>query len=253
MLIPCIIERYRSGTPVNAAEKALQDLDAYKTPLLPTRLRMSSSQVTIPESMKVKKVHVPVPMKSKKDGKPRLGMQPPKPLKERKMNESKPYAGEGSVKKMIDRRRQEEQEDEARAAQEIEDRMDDGEDEQTPLPKEKRRKEDVTAKGKEKDEQVPTEPRVDAPFGDDYFAPLAPGASSGASSLRVGRQKQTRTHTEAPKVPRKTGASRFSAAFDEADDEEDSPRKAPPAKPMFAPPSGFSFAPPAVSYFLSVL
>lgn len=90
----------------NAAEKALHELDIYKTPLLPTRLRGSS---TIPDMFKPKpkRSSTPILMHSDQDEKPRLGRSKGKDT----VNGTKPYAGEGGMKKMLARRRLEEDEE----------------------------------------------------------------------------------------------------------------------------------------------
>jgi nucleoporin NUP1 len=250
------VDPYRSIAPSNAAEKALHELDIYKRPLLPTRLRMQSSQGTTPELLRQKKVHVPVPMRRRhgeEEDKPRLGMKPNKggkPLKERKVNEAKPYAGEGGMKKMLARRRQEEDQVELAQVEVLtnddDDRMIDEEEERVQKAKKEKREE----KAKEVVGEIPSPPRVDAPFAPDHFAPLAAGVSAGTSSLRVGRQKQSRMRPEAPR-PRKAGAARFSAIAEEGEEDvPPSPEKT-PAKPRHEAPAGFSFAPPTVSLLFS--
>lgn len=91
--------------PVNAAEKALHDLDVYKTPLLPSRLRGSH---TIPDMFKPKKTHAPVLMRSERERKPRLGTS--EKAETEQATAAKPYAGRGGMKKMLAKRKMEEQE-----------------------------------------------------------------------------------------------------------------------------------------------
>jgi len=96
-----------SARPVNAAEKALHELDIYKTPLLPSRLRGST---TIPDMFKPKPMrsHTPIFMRSAKDEIPKRGKGKGK---KKEVNDTKPYAGEGGMKKLLARRRQEEEEE----------------------------------------------------------------------------------------------------------------------------------------------
>jgi nucleoporin NUP1 len=116
------------------------------------------------------------------------------------------------------------------------------------------------AKGKEEDEAMEedkTEPlpslppkEVPTPSKDDWYSLASgPSASTGGSSLRVGRAKSSRNH-----IVRPTARSRakFSAAFEEEGDEamldEEKEREkeeleaAAKKAPEFKIPEGFSFA-----------
>lgn len=94
------------------AERALHELELYRTPLLPTRLKGSTS---IPEMFKTKEVRRPVISKrDEQSSKSRLGMQS-KPKGKKKdagssTGNTKPYAGESSLKRLLARRRIEEDE-----------------------------------------------------------------------------------------------------------------------------------------------
>ncbi|CDO69016.1 hypothetical protein BN946_scf184834.g23 [Trametes cinnabarina] len=221
-------------TPVNAAEKALHDLDVYKTPLLPSRLRGSQ---TIPDMFKPKKLHAPVLMRSEREHKPRLGTS--EKLKDREQaNAARPYAGRSSMKKMLAKRKMEEEEELKRErASAIETDQDEEASE--------RQKVDGKASERERvDNKIPDAtlpPPEPAP-------PVRPIGGREQSSLRVGRTRVGRNHIERPVSK---GRNRFSAAFD--DDEGDDtmldesreqkvagePKKLPI---LFESPKGFSFA-----------
>ncbi|KAH7909137.1 hypothetical protein BJ138DRAFT_263226 [Hygrophoropsis aurantiaca] len=96
--------------PINAAEKALHELEVYKTPLLPTRLKGSTA---IPDIFMPKKGHQLTLMRDERDNKPRLGMKGKSKDKSKRkptVNGTKPYAGEGGMKKWLARRKKEEEE-----------------------------------------------------------------------------------------------------------------------------------------------
>src|SRR6267154_2416334 len=103
--------------PTNAAEIALQELERYRTPLVPARLGSANVDVALPGLFQArKKARALVLMKrDKRDDKPRLGHASKyiKSSKEKdkdtpsKNKNSKPYAGEGGLKKLLARRKQE--------------------------------------------------------------------------------------------------------------------------------------------------
>ena len=103
--------------PTNAAEIALQELERYRTPLVPTRLGSANIDVALPGLFQArKKARALVLMKrDKRDDKPRLGHASKyiNSSKEKdkdspsKNKNSKPYAGEGGLKKLLARRKQE--------------------------------------------------------------------------------------------------------------------------------------------------
>ena len=221
--------------PMNAAEKALHDLDVYKTPLLPSRLRGAQ---TIPEMFKPKKVHAPVLMRSDRDRerKPRLGMSEKKSKKEEEAAvAAKPYAGRGGLKKMLARRKLEEEEErEKERANAIETDQDEVADESVELTEPSKEVPEVS--------RIPSPPPVLAP-------PARPVGGREQSSLRVGRTRISRNHIARPISKSK---NKFSAAFDDDEGEDamldeahekaaaEEPKKLPT---LFEIPKGFSFAP----------
>ena len=89
----------------NMAEKTLHDLEIYKSPIVPSRYK---STTVIPQFLKPRKAHVPIPMPAKdRDKKPSLGMANKKKAVEK--SSGKPYAGEGGLSKLLARRRAEEE------------------------------------------------------------------------------------------------------------------------------------------------
>ncbi|KAH9857821.1 hypothetical protein C2E23DRAFT_856465 [Lenzites betulinus] len=228
-----------SSTPylgrVNAAEKALHDLDVYKTPLLPSRLRGSQ---TIPDMFKPKKTHAPVLMRSERERKPRLGTSE-KVDAEEQPTASKPYAGRGGMKKMLAKRKKEEEEERERErASAIETDL----DEEADGPHKPAYKGDESVDVQKKAAEI-------APPPPEPVFPVRPVGGREQSSLRVGRTHTSRNHIARPVAKSR---NRFSAAFDE-DDGDDSmldetreqaaaeePKKLPT---LFESPKGFSFAP----------
>ncbi len=215
--------------PTNAAEKALHDLDVYKTPLLPSRLRGSQ---TIPEMFKPKKVHAPVLMRSDRgrERKPRLGMSE----KNKKEEAAKPYAGRGGMKKMLARRKLEEEEErEKERASAIETDQEEVADESFEAGERSIEVPEIT--------RIPSPPPVPAP-------PARPVGGREQSSLRVGRTRISRNHIARPISKSK---NKFSAAFDDEEGEDamldeaheqaaaDEAKKLPS---LFESPKGFSFA-----------
>ena len=211
--------------PINAAEKALHDLDVYKTPLLPSRLRGSQ---TIPDMFKPKKAQAPVLMRSdrERERKPRLGTSEKKGKeKEEDAVASKPYAGRGGLKKMLARRKQEELE-------ELEKERDNAIEEDQDEVAQKAAQAEVSETPKET-ARLPSPP---AP-------PARPIGGREQSSLRVGRTRTSRNHIARPVSKAK---NRFSAAFDDDEGEdvneearEEEPKKLPT---LFESPKGFTFA-----------
>jgi nucleoporin NUP1 len=237
---------------MNAAEKALQELDIYKTPLLPSRLRLQSEgpmSAEIPDMLRHNKVKVPVPDRRRKvsrqhdEGPPRLGMKPVSNKKERSTKERKPYAGEGGAKKLLARRRREEAEIGGDASVDNNESMQeagkDNNDTDAPAAQKPTIADSADA--------FPLVPNTD--FGKDDFAPGAP--TTGASSLRVGRAKTSRASRPEPAPTRRPGGSRFSAAMEDEEEERHiETRVQPSAAPMYKAPKGFDFgAPPQVSVF----
>lgn len=207
-----MIGHSRTETP---AERVLQDLDVYRTPLLPTRLRSSPG---VPDMFRPRKLPLPVLMAGEHSKKMGLGSAD----KEKDEPGAKPYAGRGGMKKLLARRKQEENEEHHK---ERESDMETDDVASTAIV------------------QTESEPR-DVPILSRLAVPEFPPAPAGGrpSTLRVGRNKTSRSH--APPVQR--GKNRFSAADEEGDDSmltsEDGLVEAPKPPSLFQPPSGFSFA-----------
>ncbi|KAJ3482131.1 hypothetical protein NLI96_g7180 [Meripilus lineatus] len=218
--------------PINAAEKALRELDAYRTPLLPSRFKGSS---TIPDMFKLKRTHPPVLMRGDRDERPRLGMSE-KPGAKRKAKDdgksTKPYSGQGGMKKLLARRRKEEEEEKREAA------AAEAEEESVSSP----------TKVVEEEEIKEPDPIVFNPPPEEE-APPARAGGRGQSSLRIGRTRTSRNH--APAIQSRS-RNRFSAVYeDDGDDQMGEEGKAEastqtvdsaPIPQLFKPPVGFSFA-----------
>ncbi|KZT74226.1 hypothetical protein DAEQUDRAFT_807895 [Daedalea quercina L-15889] len=208
-----------SNRTENPAERVLQDLDVYKTPLLPTRLRGSPG---VPDMFKHRKIPIPVLMAGEHGKKTRLGSAD----KEKDEPGAKPYAGKGGMKKLLARRKQEVVDQHEK---EKESAMD---EEQEAGPSQLAQQKEAEPR------DVPPLPRLTVP----EFPP-APAAGR-SSSLRIGRSKTSRSH--APSAQR--GKNRFSATYDEEEGDdamltsEDGQVEAPKPPSLFQPPAGFSFA-----------
>ncbi|KAJ7093128.1 hypothetical protein C8R44DRAFT_990041 [Mycena epipterygia] len=239
------------------AERALHELDIYKTPLLPTRSRLRSSASSPSDSSfpsNVTKAVDPSDMfrprrssqlllmrddrrtsgSGRKSSYGFLDAEEPKEkegkTKKAKVNETKPYAGEGGMKKLLARRMKEVQEGE----------------EEEPEAHGKEPAGDADESQRETSQSLPLPPAIP----DWQKADSSQPASSG-SSLRVGRTKTSRTHIARPGRPSK----KFSAAFEDEiddfmDDGEDLERQkerqeleeAAKRLPVFEVAPGFSFA-----------
>lgn len=149
------------------------------------------------------------------------------------MNGTKPYAGEGGMKKWLARRKKEEEE-----AMEKE-RADAMEDERAEED-EKRREAEAEKKKREEDLKVPAPP-LSAPV----FEPRMSREGPLGSSLRVGRTRIGRNHIERPVSRRAT----YSAAFEDEDEDMEESRaaeqkaleEAAKKAPVFELPAGFTF------------
>ncbi|KIL69549.1 hypothetical protein M378DRAFT_7402 [Amanita muscaria Koide BX008] len=221
------------------AEKALHELDIYKTPLLPTRLRSSNSITQsasllappgAPDLFGARRTQKLVLMQDEKRS-IRLGTQAKKASL---ANNTKPYAGEGGMKKLLARRKLEEVPEEEDGDQVAhvskKDAMDDDAGEPAMV--------------------VPTSGH--ATEKKDWFAVASNETrpSTSVSSLRVGRDKK-RNHIARPKAT--YVRSKFSAAFDEDMDMDETmddataivdedKEKVSNDTFIFNPPPGFSFA-----------
>ena len=201
--------------PINASEIALSELAIYRTPLLPSRLRGSE---TIPEMFKPKKVHTVVPMKSGKRDLPRLGTGRKKRKSKKEEDSRKPYSAHSSMKKLLQRRKMEEETDKDHT----EHAMDTSDANTVPRPS-------------STTESIPTPlPEPDVPHHRVY--------ARETSSLRVGRSRMSRP--DRPTSVRGPSRTKFSAAFedDEPVDQKDQDVPRFGAKPMFEPPKDFTFA-----------
>lgn len=224
------------------AQKALHELEIYKTPLLPTRLRNGTGQASItgvPDLFKPRRNKLVLMKDEKRSSDRKLGrkeaISPDK-------NGTKPYAGEGGMKRMLAKRKLELEEEEEEEQLEVVGKK-------SEKAKEKEKERDETIK-EEKAEPQPSIPSKEIlPSTNDDWYSLASGSSSstGGSSLRVGRLKSSRNHISRP-IAR--SRAKFSAAFDDdADDvmmEQDKEREmieeAAKKAPVFNIPAGFSFA-----------
>ena len=190
---------------MSIAEKALHELDVYKTPLLPTRLKSSTS---VPDIFKPKKAHYLILMQDK-DGSARLGVPSNKKSKKNRINGTKPYAGEGGMKKLLARRKREE-EGEKDTAVGTEGHGD-------------------AAGGERKSSRARVDGRTStADAASDRKESEPPNRSSNTdrssevvggrpqSSLRVGRTKINRSHLTRPPRP----ANRFSARYADEDGDD---------------------------------
>ncbi|KAJ7871527.1 hypothetical protein B0H14DRAFT_3439569 [Mycena olivaceomarginata] len=229
------------------AERALHELDIYRTPLLPTRSRLRSSPPELTKAADPSDMFRPRRSSQlllmRDDRRASLGRktsygfldtEEPKEkenkTKKPKVNETKPYAGEGGMKKLLARRMKEVQ---------------DG-DEETEVYRTEELA-DLDESKTEVSQPLPLPP----PVGPSNWqkSVLSQPASSG-SSLRVGRTKTSRTHLSRPVRP----SRKFSAAFDDADEfmddgedeerqkERDELEEAARKLPAFEVPAGFTFA-----------
>lgn len=146
------------------------------------------------------------------------------------VNMTKPYAGEGGVKKWLARRKKEEEEAKVR------ERAEAMEDER--VEEEKKRSEAEEAEKKREEElKVPPPPPA--------FEPRMSREGPLSSSLRVGRTRIGRNHLERPVSRRMT----FSADFEDEDEDMEESRlaeqtvleEAAKKVPVFEIPAGFTF------------
>ncbi|KAF7800269.1 hypothetical protein EIP86_011516 [Pleurotus ostreatoroseus] len=218
--------------PINAAEKVLRQLEVYKTPLLPTRLRDSAN---IPDMFQPqsKKARIPLLMHDR-ERKPRLGMIDKGKGRDRiaegqESPGAKPYAGRGGMKRLLARRRMEEEEEHHHS---------------------RLSKLAVIEEADEEEERVvQPAPALEPSSEPKDRVPTIIGGKE-QSSLRVGRKRNNRNHIERPKI---RGKGRYAAIFDDEDEDsmvmdEESERErkmleeAAKNVPEFKPPPSFSFA-----------
>ncbi|KAG7086676.1 hypothetical protein E1B28_002615 [Marasmius oreades] len=216
----------------------LQELDFYRTPLVPTRLRSkvltagnTNADITAMFNRKQSLILMG------DDNRVRLGGRrgSSKEKKEMAHNESKPYAGTTGLKKRLAKHRQDEEES-------LHKSRDDDPCKDDMMLSDKPAGSEV--------EPVPTQvpPPPPPPAGKDWFSLAKSSATSSsspeASSLRVGRA--SRSHLSRPSRPSKT---KFSAAFEEDEEVSEEFRaemaaleEAAKKVPVFQVPAGFSFA-----------
>jgi nucleoporin NUP1 len=240
---PCF--EFVSGLrPTNAAEIALQQLEKYRTPLVPTRLGLANVDATLPGLFQArKKARALVLMKrDNRDDKPRLGHASKyiNSSKEKdkespsKNKNSKPYAGEGGLKKLLARRKQEAIEAEFVEDPDAQAMVDDNEPEPEPPKRTSKIAEPV---------------RTPATFARKVSAP-PPSSLVPLTGRKPPQFRTSRARTVGPTRTR----NRFTAAYedDELDGGDDLaavPEEPPKEEsisanlPKFEPPSGFSFAP----------
>jgi nucleoporin NUP1 len=237
----------------NAAEIALQELERYRTPLVPTRLGLANVDVAIPGLFQArKKARALVLMKrDKRDDKPRLGhaskyinysKDKDKDTPSKNKN-NKPYAGEGGLKKLLARRKQEVIEAESVEDPDAQAMIDDNERE---LERPKR-----TSK-------IAEPVRSPATFARKVSAP--PSSFVSMTGRKLAHSRTSRARTVGPTRTR----NRFTAAYEDdepdgADDLTTMPEEPSKEKesvsaslPKFEPPSGFSFAPVRISSLFSL-
>jgi nucleoporin NUP1 len=252
-LIPCF-KSVSDLRPTNAAEIALQELERYRTPLVPTHLGSANVDVALPGLFQArKKARALVLMKrDKRDDKPRLGHASKyinsSKDKDRdtpsKNKNNKPYAGEGGLKKLLARRKQEVIEAESVEYPDAQAMVDDNERE---LERPKR-----TSK-------IAEPVRSPATFARKVSAP-PPSSFVSMTGRKPAHGRTSRARTVGPTRTR----NRFTAAYEDdepdgADDLTTMPEE--PSKenesvsaslPKFEPPSGFSFAPVRISCLFSL-
>jgi len=193
-----------------------------------------------------------------KDDKSRLGGTGKKRARgEHEINGTKPYAGEGGMKRLLSRRKMEEEQEKKEREKEKEKEKedaaameDDGEESEGGKQHEHSAKTQARRTRVEPGNQLNT-------GGGPSLPPILPFASPSAaanrerSSLRVGRTKTSRNHIARPVV---RSVNRFSALFDDEEGDgqmqedsgmkkDDSTSEATSEKtPLFEIPSDFSFA-----------
>ncbi|KAG0706363.1 hypothetical protein DFH29DRAFT_798350 [Suillus ampliporus] len=221
--------------PINPAEKALHELEVYKTPLLPSRLKGAP----IPDIF-IPKKNRPITLMHDRDRERKKGKGKSKMKDRDGINGTKPYAGEGGMKKWLARRQREEEavrvHEEADREKEKDRAMD--EDESAEAEAERLREQQKKAQ-----EEAQRKKRMEVPAAlkAPAFEPK-PNATREMSSLRVGRSRM-RNHIERPSSKR---PNKFSAAFEDDEDGMDDDRavleEAAKKAPVFEIPAGFTFA-----------
>ncbi len=254
-LTPCFEPSVSGLRPTNAAEIALQELERYRTPLVPSRLGSSNVDVALPGLFEArKKARALVLMKrDKRDDKPRLGHASKyiNSSKERdkdtpsKSKNSKPYAGEGGLKKLLARRKQEVVQTESVEVPAAQAMIDDNGRE---LERPKR-----TSKIAEPVRSPATFARKVSAPPPSSFVPLSGRTPAHVRTSRARTVGPTRTRnrfTAAYEDDEPDGADDLTAMPEEPSMEKESINA---SQPKFEPPSGFSFAPVRLSCLFSIV
>ncbi|KAK0483295.1 hypothetical protein IW261DRAFT_1417223 [Armillaria novae-zelandiae] len=215
----------KGSRPPTTAERTLHELDVYRTPLKPSRLRENSALASSPGDA--------TDMFSRKKSYQR--MPGGRTVKAKVANQTKPYAGDAGIKKHLARSR--------RANVEV-------------VPS-KGGLNDVDVSMNEGRPLSDILPEVNKDHGEFKLPDNQPKTSKAvekqstmpsSSSLRVGRTFTSRNHIDRPSRPGRNG---FSAVYDDGEDEEreEETRKemkimeeAAKHVPVFNIPAGFSFA-----------
>lgn len=182
-------------------------------------------------------------MPNDRDEKPRLGKGTG-----REVNGTKPYAGEGGMKKLLARRKQEEEDERRKEKAEA---MDDGRAEEEEKPKKQSRSygaDSIEEKAGSAKEQRYQDMPPAVPPASTFGSSISSPANYEKSSLRVGRTRTSRNHLSRPAS---RPNNRFSAIYDEeeSDDQMADERgadqialeEAAKKVPVFEVPAGFSF------------
>ncbi|KAJ8593906.1 hypothetical protein M405DRAFT_560410 [Rhizopogon salebrosus TDB-379] len=222
--------------PINAAEKALHELEVYKTPLLPSRLKGAP----IPD-MFIPKKNRQITLMHDRERERKKGKGKSKMKDRDGINGTKPYAGEGGMKKWLARRQREEEavrvHEEADKVKEKEQAMDEDEDAEAEAETFRERQKKHQEEEAKRKKELEVRPILKAPA----FEPQS-SAQREMSSLRVGRSR-VRNHIERPSSRR---TNKFSAAFEDDEDAMDDDRvaleEAAKRAPLFEIPAGFTFA-----------
>ncbi|KAG2158090.1 uncharacterized protein EDB93DRAFT_744268 [Suillus bovinus] len=233
--------------PINPAEKALHELEVYKTPLLPSRLKGAP----IPDTFISKKSR-PITLMHDRDRERKKGKGKNKMKDRDGVNGTKPYAGEGGMKKWLARRKREEEVvrayKEADREKEKEQTME--EDESASAEAEAERLSEQQKKAQEEEAQLKKQMEVAAVPRAPAFEPKL--NATREMSLRVGRSRM-RNHIERPTAKR---TNKFSAAFEDDEDVMDDERaaleEAAKTVPVFEIPAGFTFA-KEVDHFMTLM
>jgi nucleoporin NUP1 len=232
----------------------LQELERYRTPLVPTHLGSVNADVAIPGLFQArKKARALVLMKrDKRDDKPRLGHASKyiNSSKERdkdtpsKNKNSKPYAGEGGLKKLLARRKQEVIEAESVEDPDAQAMIDDNERE---LERPKH-----TSKIAEPIRSPATFARKVSAPPPPSFVPMTgrkPAHGRTSRARTVGPTRTRNRFTAAYEDEEQEGADDLTTLPEEPSKEQESISA---SLPKFEPPSGFSFAPVRLSCVFSI-